>query len=203
VAQTVSVDWVTVVVGIVVAFVGGSALGSFVSWRAQRESDHYADVRHLRDLRAERVRAIFKPLLYLAQVRAEVIRQMKFGWQGETEEQRDARLNAEIERALVGYNEARVAMQLEPRIGQKVDDLFQTTFRAFNAYRIDMSVRKEMRAEGADRDQYPSITKLAEREKEVEEAVARLHAEMLRLLDDLETPLPPAPRHVWRRVPER
>jgi len=186
-------DWIT----IVVTFVGGGLLGSLISWRAQRTSDRDADARHLRDLRAERVRAIFKTLLYVAQVRAEVIHQMKFGWQGETEDQRDARLSAGIEQALVGYNEARVAIQLEPRIGHAIDELFQNTFRAFNAYRIDMATRKEMRHEGAAHGEYPTIGTLVEREKEVDEAVIQLNAEMLRLLDDLEEPVPPKPR--WRR----
>lgn len=192
-------DWVLVLA----TFLGGGVIGALITGHVQRTSDRDADARHLRDLRAERVRAIFKPLLYLAQVRAEVIHQMKFGWQGETEDQRDARLNVAIEQALVGYNEARVAIQLEPRIGHAIDELFQNTVRAFNAYRIDTGVRKEMRHEGAPHGDYPTIGTLVEREKEVDEAVIQLNAEMLRLLDDLEEPLPAAPLRFWRRVPER
>ncbi|HVA07184.1 MAG TPA: hypothetical protein VNG12_10635, partial [Acidimicrobiales bacterium] len=59
------------------------------------------------------------------------------------------------------------------------------------------ATRQEMRHEGVAHGEYPTIGTLVEREKEVDETVIQLNAEMLRLLDDLEEPVPPKPR--WRR----
>lgn len=184
-----SVNWVAAVVAVVVAFVGGSALGSIISWQAQRGGEHYADVRHLRDLQAERVRAVFKPLLRIAQTLSDAARDLNGLLQPVDTMERDKRLNDAITSAMAKYAKARIALQLEPHVSTKIDPLFEEVQRAYLTFRNSFQAREEMRRERKDDD--PSLTGEAinRQAQLVIETTGTLNAEMLALLERLDEPV--------------
>lgn len=182
-------DWLLVLA----TFLGGGVIGSLISWQAQKVSERHADARHLRDLRADRLRATFKPLLEVAQVRAEILHARKFTMEGETTEQRDARLTEVLRMAMAGYTDAMVAIQLEPHVGKRIADMYQDTYRAWTDYQLDVRLRAALAEQRAP---IPHYALLDAKEKKANDAVDAMHAEMLRLLDELEQPMPPKAR--WR-----
>ncbi len=182
-------DWLLVLA----TFLGGGVIGSLISWQAQKASERHADARHLRDLRADRLRATFQPLLRIAEVRNEIIHLSKFTMEGETIEQRDARLSEALHLAMAGYTEAMVAIQLEPRIGKRIADMYQDTYRAWNDYQLDVELRARLAQQRAP---IPHYSLLDAKETTAKDAVDAMHTEMLRLLDQLEKPMPPIGR--WR-----
>lgn len=194
-----SVDWVAAVVAVVVAFVGGSALGSIVSWQAQRESEYYADIRHLRDLQAERVRAAFRPLLRIAQTLSDVAEQLNGLFQPVDTTERDKRLNDAITSAMTKYAKARIALRLEAHVSKKIDPLFADVQRDYLAFRDSFQAREEMRRERKADD--PSLTaeRINEQARVVIETTKTLNAEMNALLVNLDEPVKqPRFRDRWR-----
>ena len=179
-----SIDWVPILAG----FIGGSTVAAIVSAWALRVNERHADNRHLRDRRADRLRATFKPLLHIAETRAEAIHRQKFVMEGETVESRDAGVADAIRQSMEGYTQAIVAVQLEPRIGAGIAELFQETYRAWAAYQAEISIRATVAAQGAPRLDTAS---LEWKEKTANDSVETLHAAMLKLLDELEQPMPP------------
>lgn len=184
-----SVTWVAAVVAVVVAFVGGSALGSIISWQAQRGSEHYADIRHLRDLQAKRVRAAFKPLLRIAQTLADVASDLNHPLQPADTTERDKRLNDAITSAMKKYATARIALRLEPHVSTKIDPLFADVQRAYLIFRNSFQAREEMRRERKDDD--PSLTgdAINTQAQKVIATTDTLNVEMRAFLERLDEPL--------------
>lgn len=176
-----AVNWGTVVLAIVVALIGGGAAGSAVAALADRRSEYYTDVRHLRDLRTERLRATFGRLLQVAGTQADLVRDRAAILQVEPTDERRELLNEAINRAAEGYTEARIALRLEPKFYTKIDPLFHTTQKAYEGFSI------------AARLPGLPFEKLTEYAALLDDAVSALHDEMLRALDRLDEPIPPKP----------
>jgi len=187
-------DWLLVLA----TFLGGGVIGSLISWQAQKVSERHADARHLRDLRADRLRATFKPLLAAAQVRAEILHARKFTMEGETTEQRDVRLTEVLRKAMEGFTDAMVAIQLEPHVGKQIADMYQETWRAWTEYQTDVRHREILAQQGAP---IPHYTTLDAKEKKANDAVDAMQTEMLRLLDELEQPMPAKASRFSRKKP--
>jgi hypothetical protein len=120
-------DWLLVVA----TFLGGGVIGTIISVLALRRNQYYADVQHLRDLRADRVRATFRRLLQVAGTQSDQVKERSAILQIGSPEVRRARLNEAIDRAAEGYAEARIALRLEPTVYKRIDPLFDETQRAY------------------------------------------------------------------------
>ena len=120
-------DWLLVAA----TFLGG-VIGTIVSALALRRNQYYADVQHLRDLRADRVRATFRRLLQVAGTQSDQVKERSAILQIGSPEVRRARLNEAIDRAAEGFAEARIALRLEPTVYTRIDPLFDETQRAYS-----------------------------------------------------------------------
>jgi hypothetical protein len=184
------------------AAVAGGLISAIVTtligaWSAAAR-DRHADERTLRDRKAQRLRDAFKPVLYTARAQADTIAQQVAVWDGDTVAAREARLAEAMKTAREGLIQARLALQLEPRVGKHVDELFWEASKAYSDYQLSIESRRRGAGQGVlPADDLPGKVKL------VDEAIERLHTEMVRIIDELE-PLPAAPRIRWwrrRRLP--
>jgi hypothetical protein len=180
------------------AAVAGGLISAIVTtlvgaWSAAAR-DRRADERTLRDRKAQRLRDAFKPVLHTARAQADTIAQQVVVWEGDTVEARDARLAEAMKTAREGLIEARLALQLEPRVGKHVDELFQEASKAYVDYQFSIESRGRVARQGG----VLPAADLPGKWKLLEEAIDRLHAEMVRIIDELE-PLPAAPRRRWWR----
>lgn len=175
-------------IALVATFLGGGLIGTIVTAWQGGTSEYYADVRHLRDLQAERVRAAFGPLLELARVLSDVTQDLNSPLQPADTTSRDNAMNEAITRAQGKLVDARIALQLEPRISKRIDPLFDEVQRAYRMFRHSIQWREQLRAQqivGHPSGTGESVNELAEA---VASAVDALHAEMLSLLTRLDEP---------------
>lgn len=179
-----------VVIAIVVAFVGGSAAGSIISAYSQSLSDRYTDLARLRDQRAERLRETFKTLLRIAGTQSDMAREMSAIFQMGNVDERRTRIQEAIDTATNGYAEARIALRLEPKMFKEIDPLFDATQRAYIGFTLELDIRG--RTPGRR-----SWELLEEEAKNVYSAVDTFHTAMVRILDELEQPIPPIPPRPW------
>jgi hypothetical protein len=178
------VDWI----GFVATFLSGGLLGTIITaWRTGA-SEYYADVRHLRDLQAERVRASFKPLLEVARVLSDVTQQLNSPLQPANTDARDKSINEAITKAMAEIVKARIALQLEPRVSKRIDPLFENTLRAYQSFQITYQTRENLRARGIGSGPELSYERTNEQAETVVKTTEVLHAEMLLLLERLDEP---------------
>lgn len=180
--------WVALVVGLGSGVVGAAVAAVGTAWVAfNRDRDE--DARRLRDRKADRLRAAFKPVLHIAGAWEEVVRQQGFLMSNETEEQRDARLSKQLEIAGEGLIDAQIALTLEPGIGHDIHELFRKVHGAYVAYQVDIGLRKDLRDQQAPGQVLPH-SKVVENEKALKAAVEELVAAMTAAMDEVSRPLP-------------
>ena len=185
----------SIILAVVLALLAGGAGAALITALMTTSQARWADARALRDRRAERIRQAFRPVLQIAGAHLDVVRRQKFLLGSETTEQRDAPLVALLQEAQAGLTEAQVTLQLEPGVGRAIDQLFRETYAAYAACQSELGSRRE--TAGLPGAQSPKLRDLNELEAKARAAYDRLHAEMLRILDTLQQPLPPP---LWARL---
>lgn len=131
---------------VIAALLGGSVAAIVTSWLGARSiaaRDRKNDERLLRDKKAERLRAAFKPMLYIAYVWSDVVQQQTAPLSFEAPAVRDARLAASLERAHEGLSDAQLALDLEPGAGPTIGALFQETRSAYIACQTAQGLRDD------------------------------------------------------------
>jgi hypothetical protein len=181
---------------LLVGAVGGlvaAALGSVLTYRGivrsldhAHESDRLADARRLRDARRERLRASIETVLHASLVVGQVVSEDRNIWQTETVEARDARHTAMLEQSSVGINEARVSLMIQTatkELLRLVDEGVLTVFERYkSAYMFDKRF--------PDTDAHNDLSK---EHKLLQAGIEKLRAEALRVMAEMETPIPDAP----------
>lgn len=162
---------------LVAVLIGAAIAGAITVYVAGQN-----DRRALRDRQVERLRKTFAPLLYLAFAFPQVTSGMNYILEGETEEERDRRLNRLVQTASVGVDEAQVALMLEPdiRVGE-IEKKFRDARKAFTTWRIAHASRTagEIR-----------LKQLREAEQAVTDAADGLRQAVEGLIAELDQPLP-------------
>jgi hypothetical protein len=177
----------------VASFLGALAAGGFggalvTAW-STTVRERVADERVLRDRRTDRLREAFRPLFRTALVRGEVVHRQNFVMQGDTEEERDKRLNEWLGLAQQGLEDAQLALGLEPHPRAKeIEDAFHETWKAYSGYQINVSLRRQMFQQGAAVT--ITMSDLTTEQAKLTASIDHLRAVMLATLDELERPLP-------------
>jgi hypothetical protein len=190
---------------LLVGAVGGlvaAAFASVLTYRGivrgldhSRESDRLADARRLRDARRVRLQASIETVLHLSLVVGQVVADARRLLQTETVEARDARHTAMLEQSSVGINEARVSLMVQSATKELLrvldDDVLMVFERYKSAYMFDKKfpdtdARKEL-------ETYGTL---------MQEGIEKLRVEAVRVLDEMETPIPnpPAPSRGTRTL---
>ncbi len=179
-----------------VGAVGGlvaAAFASILTYRGivrsldrARETDRLADARRLRDDRRVRLRAAVELVLHASLTVGQVVADARRIWQTEPVEARDARHTKMLEEVWVGLNEARITLMTQTATKEFIrivdDDLLMVFERYKSAYGFD----KNYPDTGAHKD-------LETESKLLQEGIEKLRADAVRVLDELETPIPDAP----------
>lgn len=181
---------------LLVGAVGGlvaAAFGGILTYRGivrgldhARESDRLADERRLRDARRERLRASIETVLHASLVVGQVVSEARNIWQTETVEARDARHTAMLEQSSVGINEARVSLMIQPATKELVRLVDEDVLTVFERYKSAYMFDKRFPDTDAHKD-------LATEDKLLQTGIEKLRAEALRVMAEMETPIPDAP----------
>lgn len=176
---------VTVWVPVISALLGGGVAAIFTSMFGARSiaaRDRKNDERLLRDKKAERLRAAFKPMLYTAYAWSDIVSAQTASLSAETPEERDARLAALLTQAREGLPDAQLAIDLEPGVGPMIRALFQDTRSAFHASQEAQRLRDDPHATTVER---PTARALAELSDQLQARVVTLRVAMESALTEL------------------
>ncbi len=181
---------------LLVGAVGGlvaAAFASVLTYRGivrsldhARESDRLADARRLRDDRRGRLRASIETVLHASLTVGQVVADARRIWQTETVEARDARHTKMLEEVWVGLNEARISLMTQTATKEYIRLVDDDVLTVFERYKSAYGFDKQFPDTDAHKD-------LALESKLLEAGIERLRAEAVRLLDELEKPIPDAP----------
>lgn len=94
------------------------------------QRDEMAYQRSVHDAKVERIRSRFVEIAYAAQVFKDAGKRMDVLWAGETVEERDAEINAQVQEATTNLGRALTSLRLEFGV-EHVLDRFEETRRAF------------------------------------------------------------------------
>lgn len=131
---------------------GGTLLAQ---WR-QDSRERTADLRRLRDAKLARVRAAFKVVMAAIWGIATATVELRFSYQGETEERRRQRIDRLVTEAMAGINDARAELALEEDTEDVLEE-FQTIWASFLAFANAMA---------ADPEQYGGVEARAKERKD-------------------------------------
>ena len=155
-----------------------------------RESDRLADARRLRDARRERLVASIELVLHASLTVGQVVSDARRIWQTETVEARDARHTAMLEQAWVGLNEARVSLMIQSVTKEFIRIVDEDVLMVFVRYRSAYEFDQKFPDTDAHKD-------LDTESKLLDAGVEKLRVEAVRVLDDMETPIPEPPAKVY------
>ena len=170
---------------VIAALLGGGVAAivtSLLGAQSIAARDRKNDERLLRDKKAERLRAAFKPMLYTAYAWSDIVAAQTAVLSTETLEERDARLAALLTEAREGLPEAQLAIDLEPGVGPLIRLLFQEARSAFYASQAAQRLRADPQT---TMDERPTAQKLADLHKDLEAKVAALRFAMDAALTEL------------------
>ena len=181
---------------LLVGAVGGlvaAAFGSVLTYRGivrgldhARESDRLADARRLRDARRERLVTSIELVLHASLTVGQVVADARNIWQSETVEARDARHTAMLEEAWVGLNEARVSLMIQSVTKELIRLVDEDVLMVFERYMSAYAFDKKFPDTNAHND-------LDSESKRLRAGIEKLQAEAVRVLDDMEKPIPDPP----------
>lgn len=179
--------WATVAIGLGAGVAGALVTAVIGAWSLVQR-DQRADKRALRDRKLERLRVAFRPVLYTATMWADIVLEQKVVWSGDTVARRDERLSQQLRKAQEGIDDAQLALELEPLVGQGILDRFRSAREAYTAYRIDVGMREQARQlrTGAP---VPKLAELDEKEQALRRAVEELRTAMQTAIAVLEQPV--------------
>jgi hypothetical protein len=185
---------------LLVGAVGGlvaAAFGAVLTYRGivrgldhARESDRLADARRLRDARRVRLQASIETVLHASLVIGQVVADARRLFQTETVEARDARHAAMLEQSSAGINEARVSLMVQSATKELLRVLDDDVLMVFERYKSAYMFDKK----------YPDTDAHKELETYgtlMREGIEKMRVEAVRVLDDMETPIPEPPAKVY------
>lgn len=181
---------------LLVGAVGGlvaAAFASVLTYRGivrgldhARESDRLADARRLRDARRERLVTSIELVLRASLTVGQVVADARRIWQMETVEARDARHTAILEESSAGLNEARVSLMIQSVTKEFIRIVDEDVLAVFERYKSAYMFDKKFPDTGAHKD-------LETESKLLQTGIEKLRVEAVRVLDDMETPIPDPP----------
>jgi len=171
--------------GLVAALItaGLSAITVFFTLRHNTESERKADARRLRDDKVARIRKAMEPALNSSLMLGQIVLDTQRLWSPETQEARDERHLKMQEEAWPAMNQARVALMLQSSARTIVGLIDDTIIPAFHRYGGAYAFNRNHRGDPDARRE------LDEEWTQLQEGLAALREECLRVLDELETPL--------------
>ena len=174
-------DLLTFAASLVLALVAGGVGGALVNGVFVRHSERLADMRSLRDQRAERYRSIFRDLLEATTAQLDYLRALV----GLTSDARMAVAVKSLREAQEGVNQAMAALWTEPE-GETIRTLFNETVNAIRACRLELEMQERAAAQRIVRDtqDFNGLLTAAESANET------MRAAMVEVLRQLERPLP-------------
>jgi len=186
----------TLATQLLVGAVGGlvaAAFASVLTYRGivrgldhARESDRLADARRLRDARRERLVTSIELVLHVSLTVGQVVADARRMWQTETVEARDARHTKMLEEVWVGLNEARISLMTQRATEEFIRLADDDVLTVFERYKSAYGFDKQFPDSDAHKD-------LETESKLLQEGIGKLRSEAVRVLEDMQTPIPDPP----------
>lgn len=181
--------WTSLLAGGLGGLLGAAAalVGNALAQRREDVRLIVADRQRLRDLKGERLRRLYEPLLRVAMTLDGVVKEKGYTMEHESEPQRDARHERIIGAAMSGLEEVGASIVMEPGTDD-VKDAYNQAFNACSNY---------LRGWRSEKTGSP-FTDRATRLQSVDDSAVGLKSAITGQLADLENPIMIRDQRLWR-----